>query len=291
MNTRKSMLVLLALCIALLPALACGLPANLMEEAGATAVPGVGGDPAQPDDKQPGGLPLFNKESPTPLPTATLMPSPTPTPIPADPIGLKSGLASLDSYRFTMRFTQSGPGPNTMSEMLQESAFSRASDATWSRTTNKSSDEDYPTPEIERQEQFVIGLESCSFEEGAWEYVSLEPQSKEVLNALNQLFDFSPVISNPVFVAQETTNGVTTNHFTFELQSAGAESGSVVSQNKGDYWLAADGQYLVYYLLNLEFRNGPADDPNAEVARLEIEYNLYDINGQVDLSFPAECRP
>lgn len=82
-----------------------------------------------------------------------------------------------------------------------------------------------------------------------------------------------------------------TNHFTFEVESAGAESGSVVSVNEGVYWLAVDGQYLVAYSLHLELRISPEGDPEAEVNKLEIEYPLNKVNQPIDIQFPADCAP
>ena len=42
-----------------------------------------------------------------------------------------------------------------------------------------------------------------------------------------------------------------------KYESAGAESGSVVTVNQGEYWIAVDGQYLVAYSLHYQLRSGP----------------------------------
>jgi len=227
----------------------------------------------------------------TTAPIATLQPTATQESIPEQPVPLFAGLASLDSYESSMRIYSAGPGPNTISETISEVQFDRATDATRNRMTSKSSDEENPTLETSLQEQITIDLETCSFEDGIWEYDQMEPQEKEMLSIYANLYDLLPVISSPVFVNAETKNGVATNHFTFEVESAGAESGSFVSMNEGEYWLAVDGQYLVAYSLYLELRTAPEGDPEAEVNRMEIEYSINNINEPIDIHFPADCVP
>lgn len=227
----------------------------------------------------------------TPAPTSTPAPTATPTPMPAQPVALFSGLASLDSYQSTMRIYSGGPGPNTLSETISEVQFDRAAGATRNRMTSKTSDEDNPSLETQQQEQVTIGLETCSLEEGVWQYNVMEPQEKEMLSIFSNLYDLVPVIANPVFVGAESKNGVAANHFTFEVETAGAESGSVVTVNEGEYWLAVDGQYLVAYSLHLELRTGPESDPEAEVNTMEIEYALESVNQPIEIQLPAGCTP
>lgn len=222
---------------------------------------------------------------------STDLPQPTPTQesVPEQPVPLFSGLASLDSYQSTTRIYSSGPGPDTVSETISEVQFDRAAGATRNRMTSKVSDEDNPSLETQQQEQITIGLETCSLEDGVWEYSQMEAQEKEVLSIFSNLYDLVPVFSNPVFVGAEIKNGVTSNHFTFKVESAGAESGSVVSANEGEYWLAIDGQYMVAYSLHLELRNGPESDSEANVNRIEIEYSLGNVNQPINIQLPADC--
>jgi hypothetical protein len=227
----------------------------------------------------------------TAAPTSTPQPTATPTPAsaPSQPVAQFSGLASLDSYQSTTRIYSAGPGPDTISETISEVQFDRAAGATRNRMTTKRSDEDNPSLETQDQEQVTIGLETCSLEDGFWEYKQMEPQEKEVLSIFSKLYDVVPVISNPVFVGAETKNGVPANHFTFEVESAGAESGSVVAVNEGEYWLAVDGQYMVAYSLHLELRTGPESDAEAAVSRVEIEYSLENVNQRIEIQLPADC--
>jgi len=223
----------------------------------------------------------------SPQPTATEPPGQGP----AEPVPLFAGLASLDSYQSTTRIYSAGPGPNTVSETISEVQFDRATDATHNLMTTKNSDEDNPTLETSQQEQVTIDLERCELEDDVWTYNQMEPQEKEMLSIFSNLYDVVPVISNPVFIGPETKNGIATNHFSFEVESAGAESGSVVSVNEGEYWLAVDGQYMVAYSLYYELRTAPESDPEAEVNTLEIEYSLENVNQPIDIQLPADCAP
>jgi len=227
------------------------------------------------------------------LATDTPQPSATPTqpPVSGQPVPIFSGLASLDSYHSTMRIYSAGPGPNTLSETISEVQFNRAAEATRNLMTSKSSDEDNPSVETQQQEQITIGRESCSLEDGEWQYKQMEPQEKEMISIISNLYDLVPVISDPVFVSAETKNGVAANHFTFKVESAGAESGSVVTANEGEYWLAEDGQYLVAYSLHIELRTAPEGDPEAKVNTLQIEYSLENVNQPIDIQLPADCIP
>ena len=225
------------------------------------------------------------------IPTDAPEANTTPTAVPAQPVPLFSGLASLDSYQSTTRIYSAGPGPNTLSETISEVQFDRATGATYNRMTSRSSDEEEPTVETQQQEQITIGLETCSLEDSAWEYDKMEPQAKEILSVYSNLFDLVAVISNPVFVGAETRNGLAANHFTFKVESAGVESGSIVTVNEGEYWLAVDGQYLVAYSLHLQLRTGPESDPEADVNTLEIEYSLENINQPIDIQLPVDCTP
>jgi hypothetical protein len=92
------------------------------------------------------------------------------------------------------------------------------------------------------------------------------------------------VTGEPQYVAQETVNGVLSNHFTFILNGLGGQSGADVTANQGDYWLAVDGQYLVKYTLVVELRSSPE-----EVFRQEYRLELTGINQPLTIDFPAEC--
>ena len=85
--------------------------------------------------------------------------------------------------------------------------------------------------------------------------------------------------------AEETVNGIQSNHFTFKVSGLGAKSGAEVTANQGEYWLAVDGRYIFKYTLVLESRTVPL----SEILHEEISIDLTDINNPIDISFPQSC--
>jgi hypothetical protein len=82
-----------------------------------------------------------------------------------------------------------------------------------------------------------------------------------MLKLIQDIFSLTPLTDNPTFVAAETVNGIPSNHFSFKVSGLGVASGAAVLANRGDYWLAVDGQYIVKYHLLL----GTCTDPQTNV--------------------------
>ena len=113
----------------------------------------------------------------------------------------------------------------------------------------------------------------------------MAPNEKEMMDVMTNMLNFTPRIDNPTFVAQETVNGIPTNHFTFKISGLGANSGATVNANQGDYWLAVDGQYIIKYGLVLE----TSMDPQTDVLHVEISIDLNQINQPVNIAFHQGC--
>jgi hypothetical protein len=84
---------------------------------------------------------------------------------------------------------------------------------------------------------------------------------------------------------QETMNGVAANHYTFDeralLLSGRAES-------SGEVWVAADGGYILKYLLTT---TGDANNFGEGMeGTVTWEYQLTEINQPLELVFPEGCR-
>jgi hypothetical protein len=106
-----------------------------------------------------------------------------------------------------------------------------------------------------------------------------------MLDLITNMLGFTPLIDNPTFMAQETVNGIPSNHFTFKVSGLGVTSGAEVLANQGDYWLAVDGQYIVRYILNI----ATSVDPQTNILSEEISAELNQINQPVSISFPQVC--
>jgi hypothetical protein len=291
---RNHRTIFLAIAILVLAGLACNF--SQPGQAGPTGEQTVpqGGGGITPEAGG-GSDPVDEPASGQPAPTATAAPTatPTPTPIPSRPLGLREGLASLNSYRLQIVMNLSGPTASDISRTTTITEYSQPEDALHVHMETATSTADSPQLENTTIDQYRIGNQSCSLSSDSGEGGDLSeitPLQDEMTTALWGLTDMTVYVEKPVFAGTETVNGVQANHFTFQLSGLGAESGGEVTHSEGEYWLAVDGQYLVKYQVLIEVRSAPQDDPNAEVMRTEFSIVVTDINQPIPISLPAGCQ-
>ena len=288
-------LVLLSL---LLVGLACSLPV-LGGEAPTAAVTPVQVSAGAPAATQANPAAPAKTSAPqltaTPPPTAK---APTATPPPptakapnAVPLPLRQGVSSLNSYRLRLRSLSTGPDKADRSEisLLVEVNTKTKSNHTHTETITSSADD--PTPDTSSSDSYTVGGQSCQVSGSAktptGKLEAVDPLTNDLTTALTWLLDYNVYVENPVFVGEESVNGVATNHFTFKVTQLGKESGAVVNKNSGEYWVAKDGQYLVKYAAVLELAN---DKAGAKLVHAEMSVNLTDINQAVEIVIPAYCK-
>lgn len=202
---------------------------------------------------------------------------------------LQAGLGQLNSY--TLEVSQRSVGPTTAdltetSMVLQRDAMA---DATYTRIETTSSTADDPEPSTSITETWQLGTRTCDFSGDEYSAEDYASAGREVADALRGLIDLTPVAPDPQVVGDEQMNGVTTRHYGFVLPGLGQESGAEVVTNRGDYWLAADGEYLVRYELQIDLRTGPQGDPNTEIYQGGITVNVSGIDQPTPISWPAGC--
>ena len=251
--------------------LACNLP-------GPWPVAPTPNQPSQPDSSQP-SQPDSSQPS---------QPDPTQPAVSPDPVNIREGLASLNSYTQLMEWKSFGPFQADYSLIHIETQRDQSQDtALVHYTVTRSSQED-PEPSTTDGYSYSVGAAICSGNEvDGWEYSQTNPQEQEMSDLLQTMTDVVPLIDNPVFVGSENINGIATNHFTFQVSGLGLESGAEVKVNQGDYWLAQDGQYIVKYQLIIE----TLDPMNQTTLRMEVLIDLTDINQAVIIALPAGCIP
>jgi hypothetical protein len=84
----------------------------------------------------------------------------------------------------------------------------------------------------------------------------------------------------------ETTNGVPSNHYTFDQQALGLGD---LTESTGELWAASDGGYIVKYLLASK---GKADYfGEGTEGTLTLDYELTGVNEPVEIEIPADCPP
>ena len=283
----------LALLVAILFALmlACNVPGvspapvDGAVPAESTAPPG-GAVPAEggPADQPSGGAEAPPCPTAQPCPT---LPPPTPTPVPAEPISVRKGLVSLNSYVLVVQTIGSSSTSPDQTLTRIETQHSQDADAQMVHV-NMTIPVEGEEPTQTDTYTYAIGNDQCTGnDEDGWEFKTYTAQEKETQDFLAQMVDLLPLIDDPVFVGAETMNGIATNHFTFQVSGLGGESGVDVVTNQGEYWLAQDGQYLVRYTLVIETR----DANTQETLHSEYLIDLTSINQPVSIAFPAGCVP
>ncbi len=242
-------------------AMAC----NLMTPTGKT--PQAPGNTPQSNESQPGGV---------------LQPAGTPNP---QPININEGLSSLNSYQMTIEINSSGPDPTQSSTLTIESQHSQDQDAYYNKINNSVVDVGGEKPNTSETETYQIGNDLCTISGDDPSWTSMAPNEAEMLGLFKSMLGFTPLTNTPTFVAQETVNGIPSNHFTFKVPGLGVKSGAEVKANQGDYWLAVDGQYIVKYLLVVE----TSMSDSSEVLHEEISIELNQINQPIGIEFPQGC--
>ncbi|GMQ78842.1 MAG: hypothetical protein BMS9Abin02_1382 [Anaerolineae bacterium] len=212
---------------------------------------------------------------------------------PALPIGMREGLASLNSFQSIMKIVNNGPTQGDRQESEITIRFSSEQDARHMHTESLSSSSESPEIYQSISDEYQIGLNTCtvSTSDGSTDVTTEEmtPLIKDMVNSTTNLFDITITAPNPTFVGAETLNGIETNHYTFKVIGLGDYSGDEVTQADGEYWVAQDGRFLVKYEMILEVRSGPEGDPDAAVMHSEYGYELTEINQPISISMPAEC--
>jgi hypothetical protein len=205
--------------------------------------------------------------------------------IPSQPVSIREGLGSLDSYVIVIEMLFSGPTAWDRSDVTVEMQYSDAQDAAYTHYKFISSTEENPEPEEVDSFMYRVGNDQCSGAEDEWDLTSMTPAEREMLDIFTEMQDLTPLIDNPTFMGAETMNGIQSNHFVFQVSGLGLTSGAEVTANEGEYWLAQDGRYIVRYSLVMETRGSP----DVDILRQEILIDLTSINQPVSITMPAGC--
>ncbi len=261
---RRRIVIFLPILVML--AMACNLTTN------AGPSPQVPGNTPQAGGNQPGG------DQPGGAPQKVGTPS-------ADPVSINEGLASLNSYQMTVIIKSIGPDPSQSSNTTIDVQHSKDADATLTHLIMEVINKGESEPSNTDSNIYQIGNDQCSGSTDGWEWSTSTPAQTEMSDLVKNMIGFTPLIDNPTFVAQETVNGIQSNHFSFKISGLGVKSGAEVKTNQGDYWLAVDGQYIVKYTLIIE----TSMSANSEVLHEEISIDLNQINQPVSIAFPQGC--
>ena len=219
----------------------------------------------------------------------------TPTSEPATeapmlPVSINEGLASLDSYRmtYTTDVFDSVTRERSVSTFVVSSDAD--ADASYNRTEIRVTGEADELVSEDVQEQYMIGHQVCQVAGGEAELTTMSDTARVMSDLMSRVVVFKPLIENPVYVGQDVISGVPVRTYTFEVRSLGVDSGVEVARAEGEYAIAADGDYLVHYKLDMELRTGAEGDPEAESTVFFVEASLEAINQPVEIVFPPNCQ-
>jgi hypothetical protein len=204
----------------------------------------------------------------------------------AQPVSIAKGLASLNSYRATISIKTKGPDPTDSSTIVYETQCSQQQDARYTRITSTQVKKGVESSGDSGSEVYRIGNDQCAKSSDQWSWTSMPPNETEMMDLSLNVFDPTPMIDNPTFVANETVNNIPSKHYTFKVTGVGVKSGANVTANQGDYWLALDGQYIVKYSLVVE----TVVDPKTNIVHMETLIDVTDINQPVNIAFPQACK-
>jgi hypothetical protein len=253
----------------LFAALACNLPGRSEEAVGQESQQSEPSEQGQtvtqaPEDTTGGGAiseegevetETDGQEASEDIPDSNEAPSPDP----ALPVGIREGLASLNTFQSIMKIVNNGPTQQDREESEIIIRFSSEEDARHMHTESLSSSSEYPEIYQSFSDEYQIGLNTCtiSSSDGSIDVSTeeLTPLIRDMVNSTTNLFDIKISNPDPTFVGGETLNGIETNHYTFKVTGLGDYSGEEVTHSEGEYWIAQDGQYLVKYELILEVRS------------------------------------
>lgn len=95
----------------------------------------------------------------------------------------------------------------------------------------------------------------------AYQKLRMIHNAQALTHLMSQVVVFHPLIEHPVYVGQDSVNGVPIRTYGFEVRSLGAASGVEATRADGTYAIAVDGEYLVSHTLDMELRTAPEGDP------------------------------
>ena len=199
------------------------------------------------------------------------------------------GLASLDTYQWSLTSLTIGPTDLDRSEMSGTGAVDTAANTSYQKTTSTDTSADDPEPYTSITESWSSADSSCDFDGEEYMVEARNPFESDISGVLSGVFDIVVPAGNSQMVGTEQVAGIEAKHYTFTIEGLGAGSGAQVETNSGDVWVAADGGYLLKYVVATSMRSAPAADAASEQYSISLTLELTSVNQPVDNTPPAGC--
>lgn len=193
---------------------------------------------------------------------------------------ITEGLQSLDSYRAHFRMTFEGSTEGQEGEWVMEMDMESTRDPFAQRVIFRGGEvgvgEGFESVRIGDQQYIVFGEGQC---------MSSSATDSEAMDT--ELFELEDVIGGLENARRvrpdETINGIRCQHYTFDEKGV---SWAAFSSAEGEVWIAADGNYVVKYVVDAEGKNPVTGDEG----HVEWEYEISDVNVSFTIEAPAGCE-
>ena len=226
--------------------------------------------------------------APTTTTSTTEPPTTTTTTLSPRPVPLREGLASFDTYEFTLTLLTAGPTQgesNQMAMTIRSDAAAKRRHMTVEATVTTVED----GPSTTTTDTIQVVDDACTYDGDAWTYEKLSPQQRELADIVSSLMDIAFATDDGILVETGTVAGLPARHYRYSLPGLGQESGALVVENQVDYWVSDDGNVLVRYRAVIETRSGPSTDPASEILGIETTTELVSVNQPLTIELPADC--
>ena len=202
---------------------------------------------------------------------------------------LLQGMASLDSYEWSLHTLTVGPTAQDRSEMTGQGQVDSATDASHYSMTSTDSSADSPDPSTSVTESWSSKDASCQKDGEDYTKDTKNPFESDLGPVLSGLFDIVVPSGDAELVGTEDIAGVSAKHYTFTIKGLGAGTGAQVDENSGELWVAVDGGYLLKYTVTASMSSGPAGAADSQINSMSMTLELTSVNQPVDVTMPAAC--
>lgn len=199
------------------------------------------------------------------------------------------GLASLDSYQWSLTASTVGPAALDRSDVTGSGAVDTVGSASHQQMTTTDTSADDSEPSTGVTESWTTSESTCEFDGEEYSVEERNPFESNLGSVLSGVFDIVVPSGNAQLVGTEQIAGVAAQHYTFTIQGLGGGTGAQVDANSGDVWVATDGGYLLKYVVNAAMRSGPDTDPATDQYSIALTLELTSVNQPVDVAPPAGC--
>lgn len=203
-------------------------------------------------------------------------------PGPFDIVDTKTGLSDLSSYTARLVITFDGTQDGNAvkwSKSYTMLAITNPQARQW--TIEKSGNGSGPTS------VFMAETGGLDYERRGQDLctANLIPEGNELSRRLDPASFLTGVVGAEE-TGSETVNGVDAKHYTFDQRALGEDG---LTESTGELWVAAQGGYIVKYVLT---RKGKADFFGEGIEGTQtLDYELTDVNKDASITLPDDCPP